>query len=246
MGWDSRSRRTGSGSVTGLGGMRRGDDSVPLSWTLIRRRCGEVADLAHDQLDAANCAGRLGDPLEALAVAGEDLDADSSSSSMMALDTPGCEVCRALAASVRFRLPHRLLDRIEWCRFMTSGNQKPGSLSHRLSKTCRLRVAAHSRRSRPAARSPDRHPDGRTHRTDEGVERDPTAAGGARSSSRACRPTPRTGHHQWPAPVANGLTGSVGPGGQRPARWAHRTCASGSAAHRGRDGLHAGPGHAGP
>lgn len=28
----------------------------------------------------------------------------SSSSSMMALETPGCEVCRALAASVKFRL----------------------------------------------------------------------------------------------------------------------------------------------
>lgn len=44
----------------------------------------------------------------------------SSSSSMMALDTPGWEVCRALAASVRLRLRRAAsCTKRNWCRFIS-------------------------------------------------------------------------------------------------------------------------------
>jgi hypothetical protein len=60
----------------------------------------EVAHLAHDQLDALeHVLARLGDALEALAVAREDVDAQFFLQLDDGLGDPGCEVCSALAAS---------------------------------------------------------------------------------------------------------------------------------------------------
>ena len=64
----------------------------------------EVADLAHDDLDGLeHLRAGLGDAAQALAVAGEDVDAEFVLQLEDGLEMPGCEVNSTLAVSVRFR-----------------------------------------------------------------------------------------------------------------------------------------------
>ena len=102
----------GCGNAEGAGVLRRKLFTNPF----------EIANLAQNNVNAAqHMLARFGDALDAFAVACKDVMPSSSSNSMMAFDTPGCDVCSALAVSVRLRL--RLTascTNLNWCRFMVA------------------------------------------------------------------------------------------------------------------------------
>ena len=94
-----------------------------------RRRCAQVVDLAQDasRSTVSTCSPGSVTRRRRLPWRAKMSTPSSSSSSRMALLTPGCEVCSALAVSVRLRLRRTAsCTKRNWCRFI---DQRPSAAS---------------------------------------------------------------------------------------------------------------------